>query len=175
MALTTVDYKSRQVAKNQSTAIADANLLDLYGRADHILVVPFDYTNTTATDNPDNDTIAANSVISMALLKNCQILPTSFLHWAAFGASRTLNFGIQEYTKGDLTVVSATEDTVIDGLDVSAAGNSTFLAAAGTNGDTGGRDGILIDGESELLMKVLGGTLPTNAYVRGFLHIKLLS
>ena len=90
----------------------------------------------------------------------------SSLKRSAFGAGRTLDVGVTAHKDLDLADVSAVVDSLVDGLDVSAAG--TALMGTGTNA----KQSILVkngDGKATVQAKVLGDTIPAGATLEGFI------
>lgn len=113
---------------------------------------------------------AAGDAESTALL--CRLHPgkwtllayVSRIENSAFGAGRTLNVGVQAYTKSDGSAQAAQEDVLVDGLDVAAAGGN--FMGSGTNGLARvdlpeSRDRI------EVYATVKGATIPSGATIKG--------
>ena len=109
-----------------------------------------EYTNNTGAALP------AGTVIEMGVVSHTLILPSSLVQHDALGAARTMDVGIQEYTKDDGSVEAADADALISALDVSAAGNTAMKddTASLTN-----RNGLLIEGQTSILVTINGDTL----------------
>lgn len=120
----------------------------------------------------------ANTTIDLCELPPgaVRIVPElSLIATSAFGSSRTLDVGHRAYTRRDaFMAATATEeaedpDAFIDGLDVSSAVTGTAfgsgLSAFGykTKFDLFSKDGVVV------FATVLGGTIPANATITGFI------
>jgi hypothetical protein len=109
----------------------------------------------------------ANSLADLVTLPQgtLRVYPwLSRLKRTAFGAARTLDVGITAHKDIDMVSVAAVVDSILDGLDVSAAG----AAAMGTG--TNAQDSILVkngDGKATVQAKVLGDTIPAGAVLEG--------
>ena len=158
MAALTITAKSTQATRTTNTGIGE-KLLDRYNAGGHIQAYRFFYQNTTG------GTIAANSIIQLCTIGPCHVLPNSEITVSAFGASRTLDVGLQEYvdTAGD--TVASDVDAFLDGLDVASAVSGTTFGSD-TNSTAYG-DGVTIDGQVDVVAQVLGGTLPNNGIIQG--------
>lgn len=156
--LTIADYSTQGDTLN--TKIGN-NKLGQFDRGGVVQAVRFTYTNTSG------GALADGSHVFLAKVGPCLILPNSFFSVSAFGASRTLDVGIQEFTLRDGTTVASDIDALIDGWDVSSAAESTL------SGLTSGADpvGYEVTGQTDILAKVLGGTLPVNGTIKGILFI----
>ncbi len=88
------------------------------------------------------------------------------INCSAFGAARTLDIGFLAHTKQDGTAVSASIDTIADGLDVSAL--ATLACGGAANALTADPD-ILFDSKEGVTIqaKCLGDTLPAAATLKG--------
>lgn len=118
--------------------------------------------------NDTGSTIAADSIIEMGRIGNCLILQTSRVFHTGLGTSRTLDIGYQEYIDNAGTTVAGVIDALADGVDAAALGTTLLLD------DTTDipHEGLHIKGETEVLVKVLGGTMPDDAEVT--LHLEYI-
>jgi hypothetical protein len=112
----------------------------------------------------------ANSTATLAILppgKVRLLKPESKFVCSAFGAARTLDIGFLAHTKPDGTAVAASQDTILDGADVSAA--AKVECGAGTNG-LGTDPSILFESKSGVVIQAicLGGTIPAGATLKGY-------
>lgn len=114
--------------------------------------------------NETGGTLPANTVIDFGpILRTGYYLPIVLLKTTAQGTGRTMDFGFQEHLNRDSgATVDAEIDAILDGVDTSAALNATVNPMV---------DGLLlVTGDAvRLLGKVLGGTLPNNAVISGYL------
>lgn len=151
--------KSTQVGKIEATPLDALKTDELHGR---LRIAFFDFAQDGAGD--------ANSTVDLVKLPpNSRLLKNvSRIGHSAFGAARTLDIGLEAYTKQDSTAVAAAIDTIQDGLDVAAAGANVALGV-GTNADDNptidldNRDAVIVQA------KVLGGTIPDAATLEGYL------
>ncbi|MBF0189066.1 MAG: hypothetical protein HQL50_14180 [Magnetococcales bacterium] len=111
----------------------------------------------------------ANSLVMLGKLPPGRIKlvgPLSFLRVGALGAGRTLDVGWSAYTDVSGSAVSADEDGLDDGIDVSAAATMNLgSATATTSGDCyefTSRDGVVLQAT------VKGGTIPDTTALEGF-------
>lgn len=117
-----------------------------------------------------NDTGAAGDANSYVHLCNIpygriRILPRlAFLATSAFGAARTLDVGFLAYTDSDGAAVAEQIDALIDGADVAAAGSKAFTDVA-----VSGKWDIFSKRGVTIAAKVLGGTIPVNATIKGYI------
>ena len=161
MAELTIADRSTQ-ADVLDTAVLGNRLLGLYDRGGHIKAQRFTYTNDSG------GALADGSIVKLCTVGPCLILPSTHFATSAFGASRTLDMGVQEYVDVDGEVVASDIDALIDGLDVSSAvahkvvGTDTASLALG--------DGLVVSGQADILAKVIGGTLPTSGTVHGVIY-----
>lgn len=139
------------------------NLLGLNDRGGHIKAVPFSYTNTTGA------ALADGSYVHLTSVGPGLILPNSRYATSAFGASRVLNVGFQSYVDVDGNETSSDNNSFLAAADISSATNSTFNN--GTNTTDIGVDGLYLDGFTDILAQVTGGTIPTNGTIKGMLFI----
>ena len=160
MAPLTVAAKSTQATRRTKTTIGE-QLLDRYDEGGVIKATRFYYKNETGS------TIAADSIIQLCTIGPCLVLPTSFVTTTAFGASRTLDVGYQEYTDIRGTLTNSDIDAFLDGLDVSAAVAQTVFGSQSASVTYG--KGFYLDGQTDVLAKVIGGTLPTNGIIQGII------
>lgn len=158
MALLTVDYKSTQATRTTRTTIGE-QLLDRYDAGGHLQAYQFYYKNETG------GTIAADSIIQLCTIGPCHVLPTSVITTTAFSTSRTLDVGLQEYVNTAGDTVASDIDAFLDGLDVSSAVSNTMFGS--DTASTAYGAGVTIDGQVDVLAKILGGTLPSNGIIQG--------
>jgi len=108
----------------------------------------------------------ANSTFDLCKLPpgRVRILPrSSYISTSAFGAGRTIDVGHAAYGKQDNSADEAEDiDALIDGLDVSSAVNGVQFSTA-IKFDIYSKAGVLIKGI------VLGGTIPQNATISGYI------
>jgi hypothetical protein len=83
----------------------------------------------------------------------------SFIRFAAFGASRTLDIGTMAYSEPDGDAVVAVVDNLLDGADVATAGTSVFTK----------NTSVLVNSVAGvgIQAKVLGGTIPAGTVMTG--------
>lgn len=155
--MSTTAQKSTQLTNPDTLPEVKNYVYDVGGK---IRIRYFDFTQSGAGD--------ANSTVDLVAIEagRVRILPAlSRIKYSAFGASRTLDIGHTGYTKHDGTAVSAAADKIVDGLDVSSAGNAAL--GSGTNAvpefafET--KDGTTIQA------KVAGGTIPDAATLSGWI------
>lgn len=150
----TIDYKSAQVTKLDASPRQNLQTTESRGRVRYFKGY---YKNETGS------TIAANSIIALALIDAPGvILPTSVVYVTAFGSSRTMDVGLQSYTATDGTAVTDDVDALKDGTDVSAA--TSFSLNENTQG-------ISLSGPAQVVAKVLGGTMPANAEIIAHIYV----
>jgi len=94
----------------------------------------------------------------------------SHLVCSAFGAARVLDIGYLAHTKADGTAVNASQDTILDGADVSAIAN--VQCGTGTNG-LGTSPSILFDSKEGVTIQAicLAATLPAGATLKGYFTV----
>lgn len=160
MALLTVTAKSTQATRTTRTSVGE-KLLNRYNAGGHIQAYQFYYKNETGS------TLAANSIIQLCTIGPCHVLPTSVITTSALGTGRTLDVGTQEYVDTAGTTVASEIDAFLDGLDVSSA-VSLKPFGEDTASNTYG-DGVTVDGQVDILAKIIGGTFPTNGIVQGII------
>lgn len=88
----------------------------------------------------------------------------SKVFFSAFGAARTLDIGWDAYNDVDGDEVAADVDGVLDGEDVSAAGNAALLGAS-----SGGVLPFHSQQGVDIVAKVLGDTIPAAATLKGWI------
>jgi len=169
MAPLTVAANSTQAAKYKSSAHSGDNRVGTRDRGGFMRAVPFYYKNETGS------TLAADSIIELCKIGAGLVLPSSTVSTTAFGASRTLDIGFQEYKATDQDSSSSTYnyektfasdiDALVDGLDVSSAVTNQTMGAALSDGR-----GVEVYGQVAILAKVIGGTLPANGVIQGVIH-----
>lgn len=160
MALFTITAKSTQATRTTKTGLGE-KLLDRYEEGGGLIATRFYYKNETG------GTIAADSIIQLCRVGPCLILPTSFICTTAFGSSRTLDVGLQEYTDIRGNTVAGDIDCLLDGLDVASA-VAHKLFGTDTASETYGQ-GKEILGQTDVVAKVIGGTMPNNGIIQGII------
>lgn len=161
MAALTVADNSTQVDVLDAAVLGN-RLLGLYDRGGHVKAQRFTYINDTGA------ALADGSIVKLAVVGPCLILPTSTFSTSAFSSGRTLDIGTQEYVDTDGATVASNIDALADGVDVSSAvvqqtfGESTASLTIG--------DGLVVTGQVDILAKVIGGTLPVNGTIEGIIH-----
>lgn len=129
------------------------------GAGEYPRFIPFRHKQAVAGD--------ANSLVDLARLPPGRVLLFPQFCWlarTAFGNGRTLDIGHTAYTKRNGADVAADEDALVDGLNVSAAGQAAWSAPSGSPWiDYESRAGVTIQA------KVLGSTIPVDAELNGFL------
>jgi hypothetical protein len=135
--------------------------LQPYDRAARVRFAFFNFTQVVAGD--------ANSLMNLVKLppgRHRILCALSHIKFSAFGTGRTLDVGYVASVDVDGGAISASIDTVSDGIDVSAAGKT--LLGTGTNG----LSAILLAAardEVKIQAKVLGGTIPDAATLTGWI------
>lgn len=153
MALT-IDYKSTQVGKIEGSPAKRLDTTESRGRVRYF---------KGYFKNETGGTIAANSIIALANIDAPGvILPSSKVYVTALGASRTLDVGLQAYKTIEGEAVAESVDGLKDGADVATAGSFNLDDAI---------SGVAVTGPVQVVAKVLGGTMPTNAEVVAHLFV----
>lgn len=108
-------------------------------------------------------------LVKLAAGNNRVMKTASRVNCSAFGSSRVLDVGYRAHTKyTDSSAVNASQDTIADGLDISA--NASLAMGAGTNAL--GTDPTLLLQPSDrltIVAKVTGGTIPDGATLKGWI------
>lgn len=162
MADLTIADKSTQATTTTNTGLGNRHL-GLYDRGGNIKAVRYSYINDSGAALNDGD------IVQLCSIGPCLVLPTSVITTSAMGTGRTLDVGFQEYTETDGDTVSSDIDAFLDGLDVSSAvldkrfGSDTASLTKG--------DGHVLTGRTDVLAKIIGGTLPTNGTLEGFIFV----
>lgn len=151
--------KSTQETNRTATPPVKAAGNEFNGR---VGIAYFSHTQAGAGD--------VNSTVNLITLPpgKIRLLKTgSKLVCSAFGVARTLDIGYLAHTKQDGTAVAASQDTILDGADVSAAASKE--CGAGTNA-LGTDPTILFDSKEGVTLqaKVLGDTIPDGATLKGY-------
>lgn len=160
MAALTISDKSVQADIRENTGLGN-HLLGLYDRGGSVKATRFTYVNDSGAALDDGD------IVQLCTVGPCLILPTSVVTTSAFGTGRTLDMGTQEYKDRNGTTVVSDIDAILDGLDVSSA-NVNKVVGTDTASLTKG-DGLLVTGQTDILAKVIGGTLPVSGTIEGFI------
>lgn len=160
MAVTTEN--SDQVDNMEALPPVRLNTNELGGR---LRIARFSFTQGAAAGD-------ANSTVDLVKLppgKTVTILKDLCnINHSAFGAGRTLDIGYIAHTNLDGTAVAADVDALLDGADVSSAGNipmGTGTGAVGTSNvlTLNARAAVTIQGIC------LGDTLPVGATLNGYI------
>jgi hypothetical protein len=162
MAFPVVDQKSVQ-ARITTTKGVGNHLLSKLDRGGYVQAVRFDWTNQTG------GTLANGTVIQLATVGPGLILPQSTIAVSAMGASRLLDLGFQKYTDVDGNPVSADQDGILDGVDISSAVNSSFIDLGSTVAAPVYELGLELTGQTDILATVTGGDIPNAATIKGIL------
>lgn len=160
MAPLTITAKSTQATRTTRTGVGE-KLLNRYDEGGVIKATRFYYKNETGS------TLAADSIIQLCKVGPCLILPTSVISVTAFSTSRTLDVGLQEYTDIRGNVTASEIDGLLDGLDVSSAVSNVAFGSQTASNTYG--VGWYVDGQADVVCKVLGGTMPNNGIIQGII------
>lgn len=160
MAVTTEN--SDQIDNQEASPPVRLNTNELGGR---LRIARFTFTQGAAAGD-------ANSTVDLVKLppgKTISILKDLCkINHSAFGAGRTLDIGYVAHTDNDGDAVAADVDALLDGADVSAAGNlpmGTGTGAVGTN------NVLTLNTRSAVDIQAicLGDTLPVGATLNGYI------
>lgn len=162
MAFPVVDQKSVQ-ARITTTKGVGNHLLSKLDRGGYVQAVRFDWTNQTG------GTLANGTVIQLATVGPGLILPQSTITVSAMGSDRVLDLGFQKYTDVDGNPVSADQDGILDGVNVSSAVNSSFTDLGSTVAAPVYQLGLELTGQTDILATVTGGDIPNGATIKGIL------
>ena len=148
---------SAQLGLNLTLPKERVRTTEMHGR---LRLAYFDFTQSGVGDANSIAVLTELPAGRVRVLRHLSSIATS-----AFGAGRTLDIGHNGYTAFDGTAVAAAEDQLVDGRDVAAAASAAPAAAAGADPTVlyNSRDGV------EIRAKVLGGTIPAGATIKGVL------
>lgn len=153
----TIDYRSDQATKvfNQASPNAAKQAPspdEFYGK---VRVFRGYYKNLTGA------AITTSKILSLATLPQGRLLPMSTIYFTAFGASATLDIGVNDYRDNQTGVVTTGSATAWKtGLSVASAGSYVF--------GTDYIQGINLTGPTEVVVRTGGANMPTNAEVSAF-------
>jgi len=159
MAVTT--ESSDQIDNQDASPPVRLNTYELGGR---LRIALFSFTQGAAAGD-------ANSTVDLVKLppgKTITILKDLCrINHSAFGAGRTLDIGAVAHVDNDGDTVAADVDELLDGADVSSAGNIPMGTGTGAVGTS---NVLVIDTRSAVKIQAicLGDTLPAGATLNGF-------
>lgn len=163
MAKVAITGKSSEATITTAVGGIGNRLLGMGARGAQPKVYTFSYTNNTG------GTVAAGTYLQLATVGPGWILPDSVVSVSALGASRILNLGTQEYVDKDGTTQATAITALSTGIDVSAAVNCKLLGSDATSGTYG--TGFYLNGRTDILAQVTGGTIPNGATIKGLLKV----